>query len=192
MLVQIYGITTPEDAALVGRLGPDHIGVVLDEGFGTWDHVDLPTARAIMAAIPEGVVRVALALATNPDRISRTIALLGAQIVHLARAVDGMTPEAVPALRERVAAVRGMTTGPVRGPEAVEVARRFSHCSDYVLLDTADPESGIVGATGLTHDWTISAAIVRAVDVPVILAGGLGPENVAEAIRTVRPAGVDS
>ena len=44
----------------------------------------------------------------------------------------------------------------------------------------------------MTHDWTISRRIVEAVHIPVILAGGLGPDNVAEAIRTVRPAGVDS
>jgi len=49
-----------------------------------------------------------------------------------------------------------------------------------------------VGATGETHDWSISRRIVERVDVPVILAGGLGPDNVAEAIRTVEPAGVDS
>ena len=49
-----------------------------------------------------------------------------------------------------------------------------------------------VGAAGVTHDWSIDRAIVEAVDVPVILAGGLGPDNVEDAIRAVRPAGVDS
>ena len=50
----------------------------------------------------------------------------------------------------------------------------------------------MVGATGHTHDWSLSAALVAAVERPVILAGGLGPENVLEAIERVRPAGVDS
>jgi phosphoribosylanthranilate isomerase len=55
-----------------------------------------------------------------------------------------------------------------------------------------DPRTGVVGATGLTHDWSWSRDIVEAVSVPVILAGGLGPDNVREAIEAVHPAGVDS
>jgi phosphoribosylanthranilate isomerase len=52
--------------------------------------------------------------------------------------------------------------------------------------------TGVVGASGLVHDWSVSASVVAAVDVPVFLAGGLGPENVVAAIERVRPAGVDS
>ena len=49
-----------------------------------------------------------------------------------------------------------------------------------------------MGAAGITHDWSIDRRIVESVDIPVILAGGLGPDNVAEAIEAVHPAGVDS
>jgi phosphoribosylanthranilate isomerase len=51
VLVQIYGLTTPDDAALVDGLGPDHAGVVLDEGIDTWDSVEEPVARAIVARL---------------------------------------------------------------------------------------------------------------------------------------------
>ena len=95
-------------------------------------------------------------------------------------------------LRDELAPVRVMVTVPVRDIGAVDVARRFAGCADLLLLDTADPSNGVVGATGHTHDWAVSAEIVAAVDVPVLLAGGLGPDNVGEAIRRVRPAGVDS
>ena len=64
--------------------------------------------------------------------------------------------------------------------------------SDWLLLDTEHSETGVVGASGQVHDWSWSRAAVEAVDVPVILAGGLGPDNVAAAIEAVRPAGVDS
>ncbi len=63
---------------------------------------------------------------------------------------------------------------------------------DAIILDSRDAATGHIGATGLTHDWSISARIAQAASVPVILAGGLTPENVAEAIRVVRPAGVDA
>ena len=61
-----------------------------------------------------------------------------------------------------------------------------------MILDSVDPDIAGVGAAGVVHDWAISSAIVDAVDVPVILAGGLSPDNVAGAIAAVRPWGVDS
>jgi phosphoribosylanthranilate isomerase len=61
-----------------------------------------------------------------------------------------------------------------------------------LLLDSHRPSDRQVGALGITHDWSISRQIVELVRTPVIVAGGLGPENVVEAIRAVHPAGVDS
>lgn len=146
-------------------------------------------ARQIRRGITAAKV-VALSLSTQPDRIRRTVGIL--QMVHLARAADAMTPAGVQRLRDQLAPVEVMVTIPVRGPEAVGVARRFAEVSDYLLLDTADPATGVVGATGVVHDWSVSASVVEAVSVPTFLAGGLGPGNVVDAIRRVRPAGVDS
>ena len=61
-----------------------------------------------------------------------------------------------------------------------------------LILDSVAPGIAGIGAAGAVHDWDISAAIVESVDIPVILAGGLGPDNVAAAIEAVRPWGVDS
>jgi phosphoribosylanthranilate isomerase len=66
-----------------------------------------------------------------------------------------------------------------------------SQFSDLVLLDSGNPEADILGGTGRTHNWDISRQIVAAVDVPVFLAGGLTPVNVAAAMEQVQPAGVD-
>lgn len=63
---------------------------------------------------------------------------------------------------------------------------------DAFITDTHNPKTGADGATGMTHDWSISAELVQESPCPVILAGGLTPENVADAITTVRPAGVDA
>ncbi len=81
----------------------------------------------------------------------------------------------------------------VGGPEAFEQAQRAVVGSDFVLLDSGRPSAQTpeLGGTGRTHDWALSAQIVSQLDIPVFLAGGLGPENVEEAIRNVRPAGVD-
>ena len=190
MFVQIYGITTPEDAAAVDRLGPDSVGVVLDEGVPTWDAVDADMARAIVKALPH--VRVAaLSLSTDPDRILATVKALGPDIVHLARA-DAIDDATLQRIRAKVEPAQLLLTVPIDGPGALDTARRLSEVGDSLLLDTKHPDTGVVGATGHTHDWSISADIVNSLDITVVLAGGLGPENVRDAIAAVRPFGVDS
>jgi phosphoribosylanthranilate isomerase len=188
---QIYGITTPEDAALVNALRPDHVGVVLDEGIPTWDSVDAATLRAIRPELM-GVAVVALSLAAERDRILRTVEAVDPAWVHLARAAEALDPEALARLREELAPRRLMLTIPVRDERAVALAKRYAPCVDALLTDSAHPATGIVGASGHTHDWSLSARIVACSVAPVFLAGGLGPENVAEAIARTRPAGVDS
>jgi phosphoribosylanthranilate isomerase len=88
--------------------------------------------------------------------------------------------------------VQLMLTVGVRDEAAVDVARRFAPACDFLLLDSPHPDTGVIGATGVTHDWSLSARVIAAVDTPVFLAGGLGPENVEAAIRATEPAGVDS
>jgi phosphoribosylanthranilate isomerase len=188
--VQIYGITTKEDAAEVDRLRPDAVGVVLDEGVPTWDSVDTDTARAIVGALTH--VRVAaLSLSTDPDRILATVRTIGPDIVHLARA-DAIGDAALQWIRAKVEPAQLLLTVPVDGPGSIDVARRLSEVGDSLLLDTKHPDTGVVGATGHTHDWSISADIVNTLDITAVLAGGLGPENVREAITAVKPFGVDS
>ena len=85
----------------------------------------------------------------------------------------------------------------------LEFGRRFELVSDFFLTDTLlvkndpsqldpQPVEGFVGITGQTCDWQIAKRLVQASHIPVILAGGISPQNVSDAIRNVRPAGVDS
>jgi len=91
-------------------------------------------------------------------------------------------------------------SAPVR--EAIrEIARAFEACTDWFMTDTlrggqgqaADqPVSGYVGITGEVCDWDMAATLVESSGIPVILAGGISPENVFDAIGRTRPAGIDS
>jgi phosphoribosylanthranilate isomerase len=101
MLTQIYGITTAADAALVNALRPDHVGVVLDEGIATWDSVDPASLREILPELRDVRV-VALSLASERDRIRRTVDLVTPSWLHLARAVDALDPDEVVRLREEL------------------------------------------------------------------------------------------
>ena len=73
-----------------------------------------------------------------------------------------------------------------------EQRREFGPHVDAFITDTWDPQTGARGATGKTHDWDVSRRIVETAARPVILAGGLTPENVGHAILQVGPAGVDA
>jgi len=192
MLTQIYGITHPDDAAAVNALRPDHVGVVLEEpDEATWDSVNLPVMRQICAELTD-VRIVALSLATGLDAVLRTVDAVDPEIIHLARAGDAMTPDLVERIRSQIRPIEVMATIPVRDQTCVLTAQRFEGACDWLLLDSAHPDSGVVGATGYAHDWNLSRAVVEAAATPVLLAGGLGPHNVEDAIRRVGPAGVDS
>ena len=95
-------------------------------------------------------------------------------------------------MKRRYPGVKLMRSIPVTGESSIAFAQAHEGIADLLLLDSHAPGDAQIGALGRTHDWRLSRRIVETVAVPAILAGGLGPDNVAAAIRAVRPAGVDS
>jgi len=81
----------------------------------------------------------------------------------------------------------------VTGRDVLPYARAASRIADWLLLDSGNPDLPVkeLGGTGRVHDWAISREIREEAYSPVLLAGGLNPGNIAEAVRTVRPYGVD-
>jgi len=73
----------------------------------------------------------------------------------------------------------------------LDLAKSYGEVIDLTITDTYDPKTSATGCTGLTHDWDVSATLAERLPKPLILAGGLTPDNVQEAICHVRPAGVD-
>ena len=85
-----------------------------------------------------------------------------------------------------------MRSIPVTGDESVSIARSYDGIADILLLDSHRLGDIQIGALGITHSWEIDKKIIDGVNIPVIITGGLGPDNVYAAIKAVRPAGVDS
>jgi len=85
-----------------------------------------------------------------------------------------------------------MRSIPVFDDKSIAVARGYDGIADVLLLDSHRPGDVQIGALGVTHSWDIDRRIVESVGIPVIVAGGLGPDNVIDAITAVRPMGVDS
>ncbi len=182
---------TPEEAQAIAALGVDHVGITPSER-GLPGEVDLTTARAIVEAVKGRATSVALSVETDLTTIEAMVQAVQPDILHLCALEGAVSPEAVAALRTRLPGTPLMQAISVAGPEAVEMALAYQEVADYLILDTQDPTIAGIGASGQTHDWGLSREIVRRSRLPVILAGGLSPENVAEAIRTVQPWGVDS
>lgn len=191
MLTQIYEVATPAEAEAISAIGVEHIGVLVGDGAFPRE-LPVHKAAAIMKEIRAPSILSALFLSADVALIERMATELDPLIVHLGAANDLLAPDHVGALRKTLPNVKFMRSVPVTGPEALQVARAYDGIVEWILLDShrvGDPQ---IGAQGVTHDWSISRTIVEAVRTPVILAGGLGPDNVKEAIRLVRPAGVDS
>jgi len=195
MLVQIYTAQSPEEAETLAELGVDHVGVTISDR-GLPGEVGLDTGKAIIERLQGRAKSVALTVETDMVAIQAFVAAVRPDILHLCGDTVAFPPAAVADLRawlrRRRIPSELMQAIPMTGPEAVGEARRFAHHVDWLILDSVTDEVEGIGAAGRTHDWTISRAIVEQSEVPVILAGGLGPDNVAEAIAAVRPAGVDS
>ena len=191
MKIQIYTMQTPEEALAVAALGVHHVGVTPGQR-GLPGEVDHGAARAIVEAVRGRAVAVALTVESDLDAIETMVRVVRPDILHLCGLAGSLSPEAVRELRMCLTDLPIMQAVSVTGPEAIDVALAYQEVADYLILDTQAPDIPGIGASGATHDWSISRDIVQHVRVPVILAGGLSPENVAQAVRVVRPWGVDS
>lgn len=152
--------------------------------------------------IPDHLIREVARWATPRTRTflltSRTdVAGIAAQVrdagVNTVQLVDALPKGAHAALRAMLPTVRLVQVIHVQGPASLDEALAVAPLVDELLLDSGNPSAAVreLGGTGRVHDWTVSRRIVREAGVPVWLAGGLRPENVATAIREVEPHGVD-
>ena len=191
MIVQIYEVSSPEEGLALAQRGVDHVGVLV--GDGTFPReLSTAAAKAIFSALPQGTIRVALSLSSSVAQIAHVTEKTEPDILHIGAAIELVSPEQVSQLKRSLPHVAWMRAVPVVGHEAVEWAKAYEGIADWLLLDSHKHGDVQIGALGITHDWTISRRIVESTTTPVILAGGLGPDNVSEAIKAVRPAGVDS
>jgi phosphoribosylanthranilate isomerase len=191
MLVQIFEVQTPEEAAALARLGVDHIGVLVGDGSFPRE-LSIAQTKAIFAAVPVGHKRVALSLSVDLDEVAQIVEESRPHIIQVQAEIDDFSVAMARALKTRFPQVPIIRAIPVADETSIETAASYLDVADFLLLDSYDPGTRQFGALGRTHDWSLSRRIVDEVGIPVILAGGLGPENVAAAISAVRPAGVDS
>lgn len=180
--VKICGITREEDLAVAVTAGADAVGFIVGIPSSP-RNLTLKKAENLMKHVPIFVDRVVVTPVNNIVRIYETLRPNVIQIPG-ERLSDAFI------IREKIRDVRLIKTVYVKAIDSIEEAIEISSSFDAVLLDSFALEKH--GGTGVVHDWELSRRIRQMVEPkPLILAGGLTPENVKDAIRVVQPYAVD-
>ena len=177
-LVKVCGITNADDARVAADAGADAVGLVFAE---SPRRVSVEEARAISLALPENTIRVGVFVDAGPAEIHRISREVG---LDLAQLHGDETPEAVTAVRQ--GGVKVMKALRVRDAVSFEASGKYG--ADLILLDAYSERAR--GGTGQRFDWEVAKSFTGRDNI--VVSGGLGPENVRQAIEFFEPYGVDA
>ena len=189
MKVKICGIKADRDLNMAINAGADAVGFITEVPVDSPRKISISEASRLISKVPVFMTSV---LVIMPETAEQAINMIktarpGAVQIHNAMALSELKE-----IKET--GVKLIKTIPVsRDSEPETLIKQISELSgiaDAVLLDTSI--DGKTGGTGAQHDWEISSEVVLHAGMPVILAGGLNPENVKDAVRSVRPYAVDT
>lgn len=209
IVIQIYEIQDASEVPRLAEIGMDHLGTVITSQDPTdWPPL-LKTVQTIQAC---GLKSTLIPLFSEPSLIFRALSYFKPDLLHLCEALPAANTDLLFGLAHfqgelkanfpEIGIIRSIgiprpgLTKKNLSDELRNIIDLLAPCTDYFLLDTIkegeQPVRGFLGITGEICDWSLAREIVEISPRPVILAGGLGPDNVASAIKFVRPAGVDS
>ncbi|MWV39571.1 phosphoribosylanthranilate isomerase [Natrialba sp. INN-245] len=180
--VKICGLTTESDLELVVGAGVDAVGIIVDVPVETPREVSVDRAAELADAVPPFAASV---LVTMPDTVDRTVHVADAVEPDVLQLHGEFGVDELADIRERTG--RSLVLA-VDADEASN-AGRYDGTVDAFLVDTPAEDGG--GGTGRTHDWGRTKSVAANLESPVILAGGLTPENVDAAVDAVDPFAVD-
>ena len=175
---KVCGITNPKDGAFAAESGADAIGLVFAE---SPRKVSVEEAQEIVAALPEGVLKVGVFVNEEPEEVLRIVREVGLDYAQLH---GDETPETVTVLRE--GGVKVMKALRVRDEGSLAALEGYG--ADLVMLDAWSKKAQ--GGTGERFDWTLAKSLKGRGNI--VVSGGLNPENVREAISFFEPYGVDA
>ena len=164
----------------------DAIGFLMGITHKTQDAVTPEEAAAMIKTLPPFIEPVAVTHLQDADSIIDIVQRSRCTTLQIQNTIS---LEDVAMIRDALPYIRVIKAVHVMDASAIKTAQEVTVYADAIILDTRTTDR--LGGTGLTHDWSISAKIVQASNIPVILAGGLTPENVATAIHQVQPYAVD-
>ncbi len=190
-VIQIAGVKSLEEAKMLIDCGVRFIGFPLRLTVNAEDTTE-EEARKIIGKIKDDAYPVLITYLDEHTEIIDFCDFLGVDIVQLHGKISAAELRKTKEFRPDLKIIKSLVVRKNNFDELLADVEKLSPFVDAFITDTYDPETKAEGATGKTHDWNVSAKLVKISPKPVILAGGLTPANVAEAIKFVKPAGVDS
>jgi phosphoribosylanthranilate isomerase len=186
--VKICGLMEPEDVKDTCKAGVEMIGVIVDAP--SRRSVTSKRAMEIFSLVPKSVLKVAVIVNKNVNEAVRIVQELNPDYLQTNPSMStAELKEIKDATGVKIMAVVGVPQRVENPREIIARALEMSKVADFVLIDTEHGGAG--GGTGMVHDWNVSRSIRETIDKPLILAGGLNPNNVRSAIELVKPYGVD-
>ena len=189
MRIKICGIRNENDLRSALAASPDAVGFLVGQVHPSPDFILACSARRLARSLPPFIQPWLVTHFSKPEEV---LELAEDAAVWNIQLHGESTPEEVSAIRNALPPCAKLVRAVHPEPQDF-----FSEYIDYIpfidafLIDTLNPKTGQVGGTGLVGNWTRAARFVQESPIPVILAGGLTPTNVARAIERVRPYAVD-
>lgn len=184
--IKVCGITSREDIAIALDAGVDALGFLVGLNYSSEDELSADAAFELIRDVPPYVSTV---LVTHRTELVDVLALCERTRPSTLQLHGNFPIGLISNIRVAHPTVKIIKAVHVTGNESIAIARTAAASADALLLDTLT--SSRLGGTGIVHDWSISREIRQSVERPIILAGGLNPDNVAQAIDLVRPFAVD-
>ncbi len=187
--VKICGITNTKDALAAVSYGADAVGFLIGQvHYSTDSFISPEQAAEIVAKLPPFCSTV---IVTHLSQAKEIIGVAKIANVNTIQLHGDTTPKEAIEIKEQLPYIKTYKVVHVFDDGAIEEAQKYTGVVDGIILDTAIKETGQVGGTGKTHNWDVSRKVVESISLPIILAGGLNPDNVIYAIKTVHPYAVD-
>jgi phosphoribosylanthranilate isomerase len=188
--IQVAGVIDQKEADLLIECGVNYLGFPLRLPVNKEDLTEEEAKEIIQKLYPPnyGIV---ISYSSTADEAIELCDKVGVNIIQLHGPIKTAELSKLKSLKPELKIIKSLVIGNDNVIELLNNLTKFEPFVDAFITDTYDPTTGASGATGKTHDWEISRKFVELSSKPVILAGGLNPENVYDAILKVKPAGVD-
>lgn len=180
--VKICGLTEPADLRAAIEAGADAVGIISSVSVETPREVDRGTAAELVADVPPFVTATLVAMPENADHAVDLVRAIRPDAIQLH---GEFSAEAIGYIR----AETGIKVIPAVDYTDTDRAHELDEAADAILVDSTREDGA--GGTGEPHDWEATAKLAETLTSPVILAGGLTPDNVDEAVRVAAPFAVD-